>query len=30
MKKIMTEALAVGTATSRTLVMNGRDPSWAY
>jgi hypothetical protein len=30
MKKIMTEALAVANATSRSLVMNGRDPSWAY
>jgi hypothetical protein len=30
MKKIMTEALAVANATARTLVMNGRDPSWQY
>jgi hypothetical protein len=30
MKKIMTEALAVANATSRTLVMNSRDPSWTY
>jgi hypothetical protein len=30
MKKIMTEALAVANATSRSLVFNGRDPSWAY
>jgi hypothetical protein len=30
MKKIMTEALAVANATSRSLVMNARDPSWAY
>jgi hypothetical protein len=30
MKKIMTEALAVANATARSLVMNGRDPSWAY
>jgi hypothetical protein len=30
MKKILTEALAVANATSRSLVMNGRDPSWAY
>jgi hypothetical protein len=30
MKKIMAEALAVANATSRSLVMNGRDPSWAY
>ena len=30
MKKIMTEALAVANATSRTLVINGRDPGWAY
>jgi hypothetical protein len=29
-KKIMTEALAVANATARSLVMNGRDPSWAY
>ncbi|WFU90442.1 DUF1254 domain-containing protein (plasmid) [Rhizobium sp. CC1099] len=30
MKKIMTDALAVANATARTLVMNGRDPSWQY
>jgi hypothetical protein len=30
MKKIMTEALAVANATARSLVMNGRDQSWAY
>jgi hypothetical protein len=30
MKKIMTEALAVANATSRSLVMNARDPNWAY
>jgi hypothetical protein len=30
MKKIMTEALAVANATSRSLVFNGRDPSWQY
>jgi hypothetical protein len=30
MKKILTEALAVANATARSLVMNGRDPSWAY
>ena len=30
MKKIMTEALAVANATSRTLFMNVRDPSWYY
>ena len=30
MKKIMTEALAVANATSRTLFMNPRDPSWFY
>jgi hypothetical protein len=30
MKKIMTEGLAVANATARSLVMNGRDPSWAY
>jgi hypothetical protein len=30
MKKIMTEALAVANATARSLVMNGRDRSWAY
>ena len=30
MKKIMTEALAVANATSRTLFMSSRDPSWFY
>jgi hypothetical protein len=30
MKKIMTEALAVGNAASRSLFMNPRDPSWYY
>jgi hypothetical protein len=30
MKKIMTEALAVANATSRTLFMNPRDESWFY
>ncbi|MCK1513882.1 DUF1254 domain-containing protein [Bradyrhizobium sp. 190] len=30
MKKIMTEALAVANATSRSLVMFTRDPSWFY
>jgi hypothetical protein len=30
MKKFMTEALAIANATARSLVMNGRDPSWAY
>ena len=30
MKKIMTEALALANATSRTLFMNPRDPSWFY
>ena len=30
MKKIMTEALAVANAASRTLFMNPRDPSWFY
>jgi hypothetical protein len=30
MKKIMTEALAVANATSRSLYMNPRDPSWFY
>jgi hypothetical protein len=30
MKKIMTDALAVANATSRSLVMSGRDPTWAY
>ena len=30
MKKIMTEALALANATSRTLFMNARDPSWFY
>ncbi len=30
MKKILTEALAVGNATSRSLFMNPRDPSWFY
>ena len=30
MKKIMTEALALANATSRSLFMNPRDPSWFY
>jgi hypothetical protein len=30
MKKIMTEALAVANATSRSLFMNPRNPSWSY
>ena len=30
MKNIMTEALAVANATSRTLFMSPRDPSWYY
>ena len=30
MKKIMTEALAVANATSRSLFMSPRDPSWFY
>jgi len=30
MKKILTEALKVANATSRTLLMNPRDPSWFY
>jgi hypothetical protein len=30
MKKILTEALAVANASSRTLFMNPRDPSWFY
>jgi hypothetical protein len=30
MKKILTDALAVGNATSRSLFMNPRDPSWFY
>jgi hypothetical protein len=30
MKKIMTEALAVANATSRSLFMNPRDPRWFY
>jgi hypothetical protein len=30
MKKILTEALAVANATSHSLVMNARDPSWFY
>ena len=30
MKKIMTEALALANAASRTLMMNPRDPSWFY
>lgn len=30
MKKILTEALAVGNATSRSLFMNPRDPTWFY
>ena len=30
MKKILTEALAVANATSRTLFMNPRDPDWYY
>jgi len=30
MKKILLEALAVANATSRSLFMNPRDPSWYY
>jgi hypothetical protein len=30
MKKIMTEALVVANATSRSLLLNARDPSWFY
>lgn len=30
MKKILTEALAIGNATSRSLLLNPRDPSWFY
>jgi hypothetical protein len=30
MKKILTEALAVANATSRSLLLNPRDPSWFY
>ncbi len=30
MKKILTEALAVANATSRSLFMNPRDPSWSH
>jgi len=30
MKKILTETLAVANATSRTLLLNPRDPSWFY
>src|SRR5205085_8689079 len=30
MKKIMTEALTVANAASRSLFMNPRDPSWFY
>jgi hypothetical protein len=30
MKKIMTDALALANASSRTLFMNPRDPSWFY
>ncbi|QHO78864.1 hypothetical protein ACH79_16530 [Bradyrhizobium sp. CCBAU 051011] len=30
MKKIMTDALAVGNATARSLTMNARDKSWFY
>jgi hypothetical protein len=30
MKKILTEAVAVGNAASRTLFMSPRDPSWYY
>jgi hypothetical protein len=30
MKKILNQALAVANATSRTLFMNARDPSWFY
>lgn len=30
MKKILTEALEVANATSRSLTMNPRDPSWTY
>src|SRR6476646_8685807 len=30
MKKVLTEALAVANAASRSLFMNPRDPSWFY
>ena len=30
MKKILTEAVATANATSRTLFMSPRDPSWFY
>jgi hypothetical protein len=30
MKKILTEALAVANATSRSLLMHPRDPAWSY
>jgi hypothetical protein len=30
LKKIMTDALAVGNAAARTLFMRPRDPSWFY
>ena len=30
MKEILTEAVAVGNAASRTLLMSPRDPSWYY
>jgi hypothetical protein len=30
MKKILTETLAIANATSRSLLMNPRDPSWYY
>ena len=30
MKKILTEALALANATSRSLLMHPRDPSWFY
>ena len=30
MKKILTEALALANATSRSLLMNPRDPEWFY
>lgn len=30
MKRILTEAVAVGNATARSIFMNPRDPSWCY
>jgi hypothetical protein len=30
MKNILTQALAVANATSRSLFMNARDPAWFY